>query len=186
MSSLKCVIHKLIYRYRCIWTSVNTVESKTMYNNCPYSSSILCSAWPPILLLLYRLITNFQCFHGLSSTSTSLFCSSSVSLLLFNTAVCCPRRSGGCRGGAGSWWWPAGDAGAQTHGWSVGHGWRLHSDSIRSAQNCKLCFSTTGYYLQQFPFLKPKRLVWSLASFPLTSLVPGYLTLPFPLDSKAL
>lgn len=76
---------------------------------------------------------------------------------LINCALaswCLPRwRS---RGGAGSRWRPAGDVGAQTHGRSIGHGRRLHSDSIRSAQNCKLCFPKTGYYLQQFLFLQPK------------------------------
>lgn len=68
-------------------------------------------------------------------------------------------RTWGSGGGSGSWQWPAGDAGAQAYCWCIGYGWRLHSDRIRSAQNCKLCFSTTGYYLWKFPiFLKAESL----------------------------
>lgn len=37
--------------------------------------------------------------------------------------------------------------------WGPGHGWCLYTDCIRSAQNCKLCFSTAGYYPRPILFL---------------------------------
>lgn len=64
-----------------------------------------------------------------------------------------PIREGGSGWGAGPRWWPAGGAGEEADSRRAGHGRRIHTDSVRSAQNCKLCFSTTGYYPQEFSFI---------------------------------
>lgn len=62
-----------------------------------------------------------------------------------------PRRRG-CSGGTCSRWRSAGDAVEEKDYRCPGHGWCLHTDCVRSAQNCKLCFSTAGYYPQPILF----------------------------------
>lgn len=62
-----------------------------------------------------------------------------------------PRRRG-CSGGTCSRQRSAGDAVEEKDHRCPGHGWCLHTDCVRSAQNCKLCFSTAGYYPQPILF----------------------------------
>lgn len=82
-------------------------------------------------------------------------------------------RQGGCSGGASPWQWSAGGAVEKKDRRCPRHGRCLHTDCIRSAQNCKLCFSTAGYYPQSIlfsvlsfvlvthPFLSPSNLCHS-------------------------
>lgn len=64
-------------------------------------------------------------------------------------------RQGGCSWGASSWQWSAGGAIEKKDRRCPRHGRCLHTDCIRSAQNCKLCFSTAGYYPQSILFSVP-------------------------------
>ena len=100
-----------------------------------------------LIFTLKTFISSFPCFTYLWHSSVSL------SLLQWDLLLFYPSYREGCSSrGAGTRRWPAGGAGEDTDHRCSGHGWRLHTDSIRSAQNCKLCFSTTGYYKQQFHF----------------------------------
>lgn len=62
-------------------------------------------------------------------------------------------RWGSCSGGACPRQRAAGRAGEKKDCQCLGHGRRVDTDRIRSAQNCKLCFSTAGYYPQPILFL---------------------------------
>lgn len=62
-------------------------------------------------------------------------------------------RWGSCSGGTCPRQWSTGGHGEEKDCRGLGHGWGLHTDCIRSAQNCKLCFSTAGYYPQPILFL---------------------------------
>lgn len=95
-------------------------------------------------------------------------------------SVAHPRRRG-CSGGTCSRRRSAGDAVEEKDDRCPGHGWCLHTDCVRSAQNCKLCFSTAGYYPQPILF---SCCLWflplTLCFSPPPPLLPFFHPLSFP------
>lgn len=84
-------------------------------------------------------------------------------------------RQGRCSGGASSWQWTAGGAIEKKDRRCPWHGRCLHTDCIRSAQNCKLCFSTAGYYPLSILFSVPS---FVLVTHPFFLLPPSNLCYP--------
>lgn len=60
------------------------------------------------------------------------------------------RWRGSC-GSQRSWQWEQWGHRAEKDSRYSWHGRRVHSDSVRSPQNCKLCLLTAGYYLYRLP-----------------------------------